>query len=586
METRENTLSERERHLLQTLLNDTDESARRRARVLLDWSAGHTPKTIARELGLRPAHIHKLTRSFLQNRLDIFPPAALERALRGAQGAATIESLVANHPTDLKHTRHVTALALQLFDATASVHHAPPEWRHVLQAAAQLHALGSQTADEEDHARRAHDLILAYDIEGLTSQERDVVATLALFTSKKVKPDRDALFGTLGRETQHITLALAALLRVANALDSTKSQSTVITNITVDSIVDVAVSGARAAENAARANKKADLWNEALAPALIARAAAVSEAAVAASTTPLEPTTRLSDAARRIIAHQFDKLAQLEEPVRAGADDESVHDMRVASRRMHSAFRLFKPHLRRIKKLMPVMDKLRERLGAARNADVLLADLQTYREGVTEAERAALDAVVEHWREERRVQQEALVQLLDSAAYADWRKRMLNFVQTQDPHSAPRLADAAPALVWKQYGAVRAYETRLATAPPEELHALRIDIKRLRYTLEFFAEAFGGKPAALIEPLIALQDRLGTLQDAVVAGQALTDVLASQAQRAKQRGGTAPDFTAAAAYHAHLQARIADVRAHLPEAFEVILRPAYREELARAVAAL
>ena len=39
----------------------------------------------------------------------------------------------------------------------------------------------------------------------------------------------------------------------------------------------------------------------------------------------------------------------------------------------------------------------------------------------------------------------------------------------------------------------------------------------MRYTLEFFAEALGPHSEQALEPLIALQDSLGALQDGVVA---------------------------------------------------------------------
>jgi CHAD domain-containing protein len=50
-----------------------------------------------------------------------------------------------------------------------------------------------------------------------------------------------------------------------------------------------------------------------------------------------------------------------------------------------------------------------------------------------------------------------------------------------------------------------------------QLHALRIDGKYLRYTLEFFQEVLPPDAEALIHDVVDLQDELGALHDADVA---------------------------------------------------------------------
>jgi CHAD domain-containing protein len=49
------------------------------------------------------------------------------------------------------------------------------------------------------------------------------------------------------------------------------------------------------------------------------------------------------------------------------------------------------------------------------------------------------------------------------------------------------------------------------------LHALRIDAKRMRYTLEFFGEVLPQASASLVADLIAVQDHLGLMNDAHIA---------------------------------------------------------------------
>lgn len=293
-------------------------------------------------------------------------------------------------------------------------------------------------------------------------------------------------------------------------------------------------------------------------------------------------------AAYHILAQQLAKASQVEAGVRTGVDVEAVHDMRVACRRMNSALRLFKPYLptKRTKKIRGVMEQLRDLLGAARNLDVLLQDLQAYRAQAPAHESEQLEKIAAAWRAERAAQQYKITALLDSPDYQAWRVRMDAFLDAAGDDDSPHISDVLPALLWKQYGAVRAYDTQLETATLPDLHALRIDTKRLRYTLEFFADAFTEKPKPLIEPLVALQDHLGSIQDAVVAGQALTDAIIAEAEAAKSAGTPLSDFQAIGNYHAHLQTRIADLRATLPPKWACVIQPAFRAQLGQAAAGL
>ena len=57
---------------------------------------------------------------------------------------------------------------------------------------------------------------------------------------------------------------------------------------------------------------------------------------------------------------------------------------------------------------------------------------------------------------------------------------------------------------------------------PEGLHALRKQLKKLRYTVETFAPLYpGGRAAKYLKALKELQDSFGSLNDAAMAGAAL-----------------------------------------------------------------
>jgi len=86
-----------------------------------------------------------------------------------------------------------------------------------------------------------------------------------------------------------------------------------------------------------------------------------------------------------------------------------------------------------------------------------------------------------------------------------------------EPGIRERVRDFAGSAIWRRYELWRAYEVALPHAAKETLHQARIAGKRLRYTLDFFAEALGPQVEQALGSLTALQDTLGALQDGVVA---------------------------------------------------------------------
>jgi len=78
-----------------------------------------------------------------------------------------------------------------------------------------------------------------------------------------------------------------------------------------------------------------------------------------------------------------------------------------------------------------------------------------------------------------------------------------------------------PGLILGRYDAVLGYDPLIGDASLETLHALRVDCKRLRYTLEFFADVLGSEAKVAIKDIVMLQDHLGNLNDADVASRML-----------------------------------------------------------------
>jgi CHAD domain-containing protein len=135
-----------------------------------------------------------------------------------------------------------------------------------------------------------------------------------------------------------------------------------------------------------------------------------------------------------------------------------------------------------------------------------------------------------------------------------------------EPGIRERVRDFAGSAIWRRYELWRGYEVALPTATNETLHQARIAGKRLRYTLAFCAEALGPHSEQALDPLIALQETLGALQDVVIARTHVAGL------------GLADDEGA----QAYLAARDAehDVRlAELPRRWEKVGSATYRRKL-------
>jgi CHAD domain-containing protein len=109
------------------------------------------------------------------------------------------------------------------------------------------------------------------------------------------------------------------------------------------------------------------------------------------------------------------------------------------------------------------------------------------------------------------------------------------------------MEQTARRLIYLDWHVVRAYEAVLDNAPIELLHTLRIDCKRLRYAFEFTAEVLPPEVRRIIPEVVAMQDHLGALHDAIVAAHRLDRMMAE--------AGDAPEWAGGRAYRDALRAR-------------------------------
>jgi exopolyphosphatase / guanosine-5'-triphosphate,3'-diphosphate pyrophosphatase len=125
---------------------------------------------------------------------------------------------------DQQHAEHVRELSIQLFDQLQPVHHLPAQSRVLLEAAALLHDVGHMVS-HRGHHKHGEYLTLNGDIPGLEGRNRAVVAALVRYHNRKSEPaGHHAAYSSLNSNDQRITRRLAAILRIAEALDHSHRQ--------------------------------------------------------------------------------------------------------------------------------------------------------------------------------------------------------------------------------------------------------------------------------------------------------------------------------------------------------------------------
>jgi CHAD domain-containing protein len=312
----------------------------------------------------------------------------------------------------------------------------------------------------------------------------------------------------------------------------------------------------------------------------------------------------MAEAARKTLLVQWERVLRTEPKVREHSDGELVHDLRVATRRMRVALRVFGGYLDR-DAFRPFRKRLRRTarvLGAVRDLDVLCERTQRYLETLSEDRTSELDALLAAWKAEHERARGELIEWIDGDTFAQFKTEFDEFVRRPGAGAAPtetrsgrliahRVRDLLPIVLLRGWAAVRAYDESACAPDPslEHLHQLRIACKRLRYTLEFFESVLDADAQALIGQLIAVQDHLGNVQDGVVACNILQGFLprgewSPGAKKASRRPRTVVVAPGVAAYFAARQSEIQSLVQTFPNVWAPIGASTFKRQLLALIA--
>jgi exopolyphosphatase/guanosine-5'-triphosphate,3'-diphosphate pyrophosphatase len=131
--------------------------------------------------------------------------------------------LAGRYQSDIAHGEHVGRLCTRFFDATADLHHLTKHDALLLQVAAILHEVGTFITARAHHKHSEY-IILNSEIFGLDRLDVTIVALVSRYHRHSGPKLEHPSYAALGTEDRIRVSKLAALLRVADALERTHAQ--------------------------------------------------------------------------------------------------------------------------------------------------------------------------------------------------------------------------------------------------------------------------------------------------------------------------------------------------------------------------
>ncbi len=241
----------------------------------------------------------------------------------------------------------------------------------------------------------------------------------------------------------------------------------------------------------------------------------------------VSPDSTLGELAYRVLRKEASAMLARVPGTRLGEDIESLHQMRVATRRMRAGMDMFASVLPvRAGRLRAELGWLAALLGEVRDLDIQLGRFDDWTEEMPGDHREALDELADLLAGHRVQARRALLEALDSRRYERLVSGLVAML-AQGPSSRSTAGRAPavvtmPALIGERHRAARKAARRAKrTGAATDYHRLRIRCKRLRYALEFASGLYDGELKGFVRQMTRLQDALGSMQDAAVASSRL-----------------------------------------------------------------
>lgn len=176
-----------------------------------------------------------------------------------------LEDLYHIYGIERSHADNVARNALELFDILNSIHGLRPEMRNLVEIAALVHDTGVAT-DFKNHHKAGRNILLLHPPLELPERLRPVAAWTAFLHKKsvgkeKVEKLKGKDFGKMPEDLQELILKVAALVRLADALDYSRMESRFRKVTFGKRSIRFEIEGQGAVIDAERMAKKGDLWH-------------------------------------------------------------------------------------------------------------------------------------------------------------------------------------------------------------------------------------------------------------------------------------------------------------------------------------
>ncbi len=237
----------------------------------------------------------------------------------------------------------------------------------------------------------------------------------------------------------------------------------------------------------------------------------------------VSPEMPVGTAARATVAVHLATMVREMRGARAGRV-ESVHQLRVAMRRLRAALTLFKSDLprRTAETLDRELQDLGHAVGSVRDLDVLGAAIGKRGRRIDVRLEPAVATLLRHVREQRTAAHAVLAARLDTPRTRRLTARLAALAK-RGGGGEPAWKVAAQLARPLLRDVMRGGRGVGSASSPRALHRLRIDAKRLRYALEALDGLGGEATRALARRLAELQQLLGDQRDATTQRAWLLD---------------------------------------------------------------
>jgi len=215
---------------------------------------------------------------------------------------------------------------------------------------------------------------------------------------------------------------------------------------------------------------------------------------------------------------------------RLGEDPEPLHQMRVSTRRMRAALKLFGTVLPVAStRVSEELGWLAGVLGAVRDLDIQLERLEGWTEHLEGRHRQALDELGDLLVSHHTNARETLLEALESRRYERLVASLTSMLDRggsrRGPASQAGALEVLPELIAARHrDVVKAARRAHRTGIVDDFHRLRIRCKRLRYAIEFTGDLYAADVKRYAKHIAALQDDLGLIQDAETAANRLQTI--------------------------------------------------------------